>query len=403
MSQERATGRIAVVGGGVIGLAVAWELARVAPDVGVLLVDPDPGGRVGASWVAGGMLAPVAEAHQTEPDLVGLGVASAARWPGWSAALAEASGVDPGVTRQGTLVVARDPDDAAELAVLREVQDRFGLTVEPLTSREARRLEPALAPSVRGALWLADDHQVDNRALLAALRAAVDRAPSIELVPSRAARVRTTGGRTVVDVERWAGLEVDAVVVASGAWSVPIEIDGSPVVLPVRPVKGQIVRVQGVATAVMPTHTVRGCEVYVIPRAGGEIAIGATTEELGYDTRVTAGAVQTLLDRAWELLPGLAEATFVEIAAGLRPGSPDNLPLLGQLGDSTIHVATGHHRNGVLLAPITAELVVPGLLGGAAAAELAPFAPSRFGATSTARALDRTLEPTGATAAVGAA
>lgn len=385
-----AASRIAVIGGGVIGLSVAWELSRRAADVGVLLIDPDPGGTAGASWVAGGMLAPVAEAHQTEPDLVRLGVDSARRWPEFAAELSSAAGLDVGYTQAGTLVVARDRDDAAELAVLRSVQERFGGQVEALTTREARRREPALAPTIRGALWLAGDHQVDNRRLLAALCAAIGSAPSVEVVPRVAGSVRSDGDRIRVEFEGGGAVDVDAAVLCTGAWSVPISLGGREVVLPVRPVKGQIVRVQGVATAVLPTHTVRGCEVYVIPRAGGEIAIGATSEELGYDTRVTAGAVQELLDRAWELLPGIAEATFVEVAAGLRPGSPDNLPLIGALGGG-LHVAAGHHRNGVLLAPATAALVADQVLGtvaggGAAAIDAAPFAPDRFAVSIAAAA-----------------
>ncbi len=371
--------RVVVVGGGVIGLAVAWQAARRGADV--VVVDERPGR--GASWVAGGMLAPVAEAYEGEEALLRLGLASAARWPRFAADLAGAAGADLGYSRNGTMVVARDPDEAAELGRLHDLQTRLGLAAERLTSRAARRLEPALAPTVRGALWLADDHQVDNRLLVAGLLTAADRA-GVGFVTQPASRLAAGA----VGLADGGSLAADGVVVATGAHPVPISTpDGDTVTLPVRPVKGQILRVQATPGAVCPTHTVRGPGIYVIPRPHGEIAIGATSEERGFDTTVTSGAVLELLRDAWELLPGLAETTFVEAVAGLRPGTPDNAPLLGPLdptGDGPgVVVATGHYRNGVLLAPITADLVVSCLLDGGptddeAAALLAPCRPDRF-------------------------
>ncbi len=432
--------QVVVIGAGVIGLSIAWNLSRLAelgggatdPGSGttrIIVIDPDFELHSGASWVAGGMLAPVAEAHQTEPDLIALGMASAARWQGFAEELADAIGTDGhrarhtpnggtagftaggtagedtqhdaelvGLTRNGTLVVARDADDATELGVLHDVQRRFGGMVERLTSRQARAKEPALASTIRGALWLPDDHQIDNRLLLQALRRACERSPHIELreglVTSIVARGSDSEAESSVAVRLDDGGVVPAssAVICNGAYSgrLAIYLAGGSLVppLPVRPVKGQIVRVQAIASAVMPTRTVRGAEVYVIPRSHGEIAIGATTEELGFDTRVTAGAVRELLDRAWELLPGLAEATFVEATAGLRPGTPDNLPIIGEVAPGVI-AAAGHHRNGVLLAPITADLVASMLgcqTGGDGAPEvvreLAAFAsvvsPQRF-------------------------
>lgn len=370
--------RVVVVGGGVIGLAVAWRSAAAGMDVS--LVDPAPGS--GASWVAGGMLAPVAEAARGEEALTALGLASVARWPGFADDLAAASSLDAGYTRHGTLVVARDADDAAELQDLLALQHDAGLPAEALTSREARRLEPALATSVRGALWLPGDHQVDNRMLLRALLAAGTGA-GVGLIPERATLV----GARQVTVESGVVIDADAVVVATGAWAPPLLVDGREVALPVRPVKGQIVRVRATAGAVFPTRTVRGTDVYVIPRAHGEIAIGATSEERGFDTTVTAGAVRELLHDAWELLPALDEAEFVEAVAGLRPGTPDNAPLIGPWdggGGNGPIVATGHYRHGVLLAPVTADAVVDMLLAGATTVPppwrelLGPFAPSRF-------------------------
>ncbi|MFN8038608.1 MAG: glycine oxidase ThiO [Acidimicrobiales bacterium] len=368
--------RLVVVGGGVIGLSIAWRAAQRGADVTV--VDPEP--TRGASWVAGGMLAPTAEAQPGEEALLRLGLASAERWPAFVDELEAVSGTDAGMSRAGTLVVARDADEAADLGVLGALQERLGLAAERLTSREARRLEPALAPSVRGALWLPDDHQVDNRLLLAALVSAAGRAG---VVYDRT--VATTAGRHQVVLADGRGVEADEVVVATGAHALPlVGDDGAATCLPVRPVKGQILRVRATPGAVLPHRTVRGEGIYVIPRPHGEIAIGATSEERGFDTTVTAGAVLDLLRDAWELLPGLAEAELVEAIAGLRPGTPDNAPLLGRPRSGGPLVATGHHRNGVLLAPITADLLVGLALDGAVAGPddelLAPLSPDRFAA-----------------------
>jgi glycine oxidase len=336
--------------------------------------------------VAGGMLAPASEAMEGEEALLQLGMASVERWSGFVDELVTSAGVDAGYTGHGTLVVARDTDDVAQLGVLLDLQRRLGIAAERVSSREARRIEPALGPAVRGAIWLAGDHQVDNRMLLDALRRAVAGA-GVELRAEAAERVVSWGGAHRVVSAGGEVLEPDEVVVAAGAASgraPTLVVDGAAAGLPVRPVKGQIVRVRATSRAVCPTRTVRGLEVYVVPRAHGEIAIGATSEERGFDTTVTAGAVRDLLDRAWELLPGLAEAEFLEVVAGLRPGTPDNGPLLGRLGDAGPVIATGHHRNGILLAPVTAEAVADLLEGRRPAVDLGPFAPDRFAAAAVA-------------------
>ena len=367
--------RACVVGGGAIGLATAHRLACDGWDVDVL--DPTPGR--GASWVAGGMLAPTAEAWAGEEALTELGLAAAVVWPEFAAAVAADAGTDVGWSSHGTLVAARDADDAAALTQLATLHRTWGLHSERLTARDARRLEPALGPTTRGALWLPDDHQVDNRRLVEALVAACA-GRGVRLVAARAAAI----GPGRVEADDGSAIEAELVVVASGAWRVPIVGAGDDAI-PVRPVKGQILRVQATDRAVFPHHTVRGLGVYVIPRPHGEIAIGATVEERGYDTTVTAGAVHELLRDAWELLPGLAEATFVEAIAGLRPGTPDNLPIVGPVpGVPGVVAATGHHRNGILLAPLTAALV-GALAGGTwtgpgpdAARLLASCDPARF-------------------------
>jgi glycine oxidase len=341
--------RVVVVGAGVIGQAIAWRLAVSGADV--VLVDPNPGQH--ASWVAAGMLAPVAEAGPGEEAVTALNLASAQRWPEFAATLARAGGLDPGYTTRGTLVVARDGDDAGVLEHAARRYDAAGLPAERVRSREARRLEPALGPRVRGGLWLPGDHQIDNRALLAALAEACRRAGVTTLARSA---TRLTGHEVIV--EGGDTLAADVVVAATGAWPPPVVLDGEPFAVPVRPVKGQILRLRATATAVFPTRSIQAVGSYIVPRSHGEIVVGATVEEQGYDTTVTAGGVLDLLRNAWEVVPGLAEASFVEAVAGLRPGTPDNTPIIGRVGgDEGPVLALGHYRHGVLLAPVTADLV----------------------------------------------
>ncbi len=345
---------VAVVGGGVIGLAIAWRAA--VRGFSVTVFDPDPGR--GASWAAGGMLAPTAEAYHGEEGVLRLGLASSALYPAFVAELEADAGAPVGYSERGTLLVARDADDAGEIRRLLELQHALGLVAEWQTSRELRRLEPALAPTVRGGVWMPNDHQIDNRLLLAALRSAGE---------ARGVRFerRSVGHATATAVTLEGGevRDADRVVVATGAALPRITVAGAPAEFPVRPVKGQIVRVRATGAAVFPARTVRGLGVYIVPRPHGEIAVGATAEEKGFDTSVTAGAVMQLLRDAWELVPGLAEAELVDAVAGLRPGSPDNLPLVGPAGPGGPILALGHYRHGILLAPVTAELVLAYLTG----------------------------------------
>lgn len=365
---------VLVVGGGVIGLAVAWRAAQAGHAVTV--VDEAPGR--GASWVAAGMLAPVTEAHYGEEALLGLNLAAQRRWPAFAAELAEAAGTDPGYRETGTLTVARDADDNAALDDLYAYQRGLGLEVERLRGRECRALEPALAPRVRGGILVPGDHQVDNRALVGALLAAADhagatlcrtRAAGVEVVGDAVAAVRTADGRR---------LPADAVVLAAG-WA-SAGLDGLPPAArpPVRPVKGQLLHLRARPGAALPTRVVRGLDVYLVPRGDGRLVVGATVEEQGPDTTVTAGAVLDLLRYAEELLPGIHECALVETLAGLRPGSPDNAPLIGPGGLDGLVVATGHYRNGILLTPVTADGVAALLDGGAVPTVLAPFSPGRF-------------------------
>jgi len=331
---------ITIAGGGLIGLAIAWRCARRGLDVTVY--DPTPGG--GAGFVAAGMLAPDGEIRPGEEPLQALLRASAARWPAFAAELAEATGVDVGYRTEGTLFVALTDDDLA--AVRREARAAHNLV--PLTGRELRELEPMLSPRVRGGAYSPGDHQVDPRKVLLALIKT-----DVRVIPESAPKSVT--------------------VVAAGVGSAALTG------LPVRPVKGQLLRLRAPRPPVR--HVIRGYAntraVYVVPRADGELVVGATEEERGADTTVTAGAVLDLLRPAADLLPGIAEFALTETLAGLRPGTPDNAPIIGRLPTGVI-VATGHFRNGVLLTPVTADVVADLITGSGSDLDLRPFRPERF-------------------------
>ena len=366
-----------VIGGGVIGLAIAWRACEHGLHVTVL-ERGEPGG--GTSRVAAGMLGPIAEAASGEEPLLALGQASARAYPRFISDLARSSGLaDVGYTPCGTLLTARDGDEAEALMRELALRERLGLRVERLRASEARRREPALAPSLRLALDVPDDHAIDPRKLTPALTAAVRRAggevrertPVMELVIA-GGRIR---GLVLGDGEQ---VEVNHVVIAAGVWST--EIAGIPphAVVPIRPVKGQILRLHDPAGPGLLSRVVRRGGVYIVPRGDGRYVIGGTMEERGFDTTVTAGAVFELLRDAIELVPGISELVIDECSAGLRPGTPDNLPVIGRGDVEGLFWATGHRRGGILLAPITAELMAGALAGEPMSELAAAFAPGRF-------------------------
>lgn len=374
------TSDVLVIGGGVIGLVTAWRAAQRG--LAVAVVDPDPGG--GAAQVAAGMLAAVTELHYGEQTLLGLNLASARRYPGFAAELTELTGHDLGYRRCGTLAVALDADDRAHLRELHTLQRQSGLESEWLSGRECRRLEPMLAPGVRGGLRVDGDHQIDPRRLAAALVAACERAgvvfhrdwaERLEVVRERATGVLTRAGDTC---------GARQVVLAGGSLSGRLAGVPDDVLPPVRPVKGQVLRLtvpKRYAPFLSRTvrAVVRGSQVYLVPRENGELVVGATSEELGWDTTVTAGGVYELLRDAHELVPGITELPLTETRAGLRPGSPDNAPLLGPTRLDGLLLATGHYRNGVLLTPVTGDVMAELLAGGELPEEARPFTPRRFG------------------------
>ena len=350
--------RVAVVGAGVTGLACAWRLAQTG--VTVTLFEPDP--NRAASRVAAGMLAPLTEAHPTEPGLLAAGRAALERWPAFAGALAE-SAIDPGYQVAGTLVIGYDADDLAALDEFGGRLGGFGVAAERLTGSACRALEPALAPGIRGGLSIPGDHSVDNRALLRALWEACSAAG----VAVNTAEVESLD------------LDADVVVVATGAWVGRLLPEFANLV---RPVRGEIVRLTAGRHTPRLTRTVRaiveGRGVYLVPRATGELVVGATQEEVGFDRTVTAGGVHRLLADSRRVLPAVDEYGLIETAAGLRPVSRDGAPLIGRVAPGLV-VAAGHGRNGLLFAPFTAELVCAAVRGD----EPYPaFDPARFGAVA---------------------
>ncbi len=318
----------------------------------------------GTSHVAAGMLAPVAEADPQEEPLLRLGIDGAREYPQFIAELRERAGVDPDYFQCGTLMVARDRDEAESLEREHHVRERLDLQVSRLRPSQARALEPALAPTLRGALELPHDHAIDPRPLTSALAEAVRQdggsvregaeVQALELDRDAVRGVRLANG------ERLGG---EAIVVAAGVWSGRLGGIPDEVQVPLRPVKGQILRLHDPSGPGLLTRVLRMRPTYVVPRGDGRYVLGATMEERGYDTTVTAGAAFELLRDAIELLPGLSELVLDELSAGLRPGTPDNAPVIGPGLIEGLFWATGHYRHGILLASKTAELIAGAVLG----------------------------------------
>lgn len=369
---------VAVIGAGVIGLSIAWRAA--ARGLRVLVVERDTPGS-GASHHAAGMLAPVAEVTAGEESLLALGLRSAAQFSAFVAELEAASGVPVGYTRCGTLLVARDADEADALERELALRTQFGLDVQRLRSSAARRLEPALAPTLRLALDIPADHAVDPRALVSALTAALGVAGGELWCGTPVATIDVEpGGPRARGVVLADGTVVGAahVVVCAGVWSAGLGGLSADQLVPLRPVKGQILRVRDPAGPGLLTRVIRMGPSYITPRGDGRYVIGATSEERGFDQTVTSGALFELLRDASELVPGVSELIVEELTAGLRPATPDNLPAIGPAPDvDGLWWAVGHRRGGILLSPVTAQLIVDGITG-ANAEPPAAFDPGRF-------------------------
>lgn len=363
-----------IVGSGIIGLSIGWRAAQLG--LSILVCDrSDP--PHAASSVAAGMLAPVTETTFGEEDLLRLNLESARRWPAFAEELSFSTGMRLADHQPGILHVALDRDQAEALRRLFDHQQSLGLEVDWLSSIACRRLEPGLHPSTRSAILARNDAAVDPRRVVEALQAALRSAGGeirhgaevVEVRDGAGAGVRLAGGEV---------LSAAQVVVAAGPWSGRLDGVPSYVRRAIRPVKGQILRLRPGPTQPLPLrHILRTEEVYLVPRPGGEVVLGATVEEKGFDISVTAGGIFELLRAGDELLPGIREMELGEAAAGLRPGTPDNAPMLGPVAPGLI-LAAGHHRNGVLLAPVTADGIAELLAKGELPPELSSFDPARF-------------------------
>lgn len=397
---------VVVVGGGVIGLSSAWRLAQSR--LRVTLCDPLPAR--GSSWVAAGMLAPITELHYGEEPLLALTLASARSWPAFAHDLEVTTGSDIGWQPAGTLLVPFDIDDRRWAQNLHRFQQDLDMAVTWLTTRQARELEPGLAPGISGAIWAPDDHQVDNRRLLPALVDAA-RAAGVEFVEAPVRQINCTAGSvTGVSLDSGDVVNAPSAVLCAGWQSRAVAGLPDSLVPPVRPVKGQILRLahrRGMAPVLARTvrAVVHGSSVYLVPRATGEVVVGATSEEMGDDQTPTAGAVYELLRDAITVVPGLRELAVDEFSAGLRPGSPDNAPIIGAApagaGADGLVLATGHYRNGILLAPLTADAVVAAVTGAEPSEVVRPFGPGRFAAAGVRTASGPSAPPSAAPSATG--
>jgi glycine oxidase len=371
------TADLVIVGGGLIGLALAWRAGESG--LRVTVVDPAPG--TGASQAAAGMLAPVSELDYGETALLELNLASSRLFPGWAEELHELTGRGVGYRDHGTVSAAWDGADLAALRDRHAFQQKLGLDSQLLSGRELRELEPACAPGLPGGLLTAGDHQVDPVRLHAALLDAAA-AVGVELLRHRADAALVVHNRCsgiILDTgDRVTGAEV---VLAGGAWIRDLGELPPEVLPPVRPVKGQTLHLRAASDSLLKhvvRGTVRGLPVYLVPRSDGRLVIGASSEEAGFDQRPRAGAVYELLRDAQTLVPEVSELELERVAVGLRPATPDNAPVIGRTALPGLTLAGGHYRNGVLLTPVTAESLTELLIDGLDPPLLKPFSPRRF-------------------------
>jgi len=373
---------VAIIGAGVIGLAIAWRLA--ARGTSVQVFDRGAAG-AGASHAAAGMLAACAEAEPGEEALVALGRESQARWGAFAAELLAASGIDVELRPEGTLLLALTADDQARLTHQLVFQQKLDLPLQWISAADTRRREPHLAGKLAGAVFSPEDTQVDNRKLVAALRVAAEAAGvsvreyrSVSAISSRGGRV---DGIILADGTK---VEADVVVLAAGAWARGIEGVDPKLRPQVRPIKGQMLALRMDSAAPLLSHVVWAPGAYLVPRRDGRLLVGATVEEKGYDTSLTAGGILTLLEAAWRAVPAIEELAVDEMWVGHRPGSRDDAPILGAGPIDGLIYATGHHRNGILLAPITADAMARLILDGVVEAVIRPFGIERFGLLAAA-------------------
>jgi glycine oxidase len=366
--------KIAVVGGGAIGLGIAGELAS---DHEVTLFERGEFARE-ASHAAAGMLGPIMEVEYNEPEQLSLNQASHEIYPSFINELEDETGVDTGFRTEGTFMVASSPSEIEEMDRLFEYQKRIGLEVERISVEECRTIEPRISNYVSKAIYTKSDYQVDNRQLCEALLERC-RLRGVELrdhEPVKEVRVEEDRVSEIISSDNH--YEPDLCVIAAGAWSGQVEGLPEPDQMPIRPVKGQAL---SVALSDPPEieHVVRGPGTYCVPKADGRMVIGSTMEEEGYDKRTTAGGVLDLLHKAYEILPFIYENELLESWANVRPASRDSLPVIGPSEHTdNLLFATGHYRNGILLTPITIQLIADWIRDGEVPSMMEPFLPSRY-------------------------
>ncbi|MGP6157233.1 MAG: glycine oxidase ThiO [Vulcanimicrobiaceae bacterium] len=362
---------IVVIGAGLIGLAIAYELAKRGAEVRVLEANESAGA---ASWAGAGMLAPYTESD-AEDEFERFCADSLGLYPAFTQELRERAGVDSHLRLDGLMEVAHDDEGVLRLQTQVEALAQRGVRARWLDFDEMRALEPALGASALGASLIEDEGQVDNRRLGRALHAAC-LAAGVRVETHSGGVALEADARRVLGVRTKAGfLPAAAVVNAAGAWAGELQGVPAHARVPVEPVKGQMLALampKGLVTRVV---WVTGA--YIVPRSDGRLLVGATAERAGFDVRVTAGGIRRLLDAALTGLPPLRELALCETWAGLRPGSPDGRPFIGQTSLGGYFVATGHYRNGILLAPATALVVADALEGKPARYAPETFAPSR--------------------------
>lgn len=364
---------VIVVGAGLIGLSCAWELSGRGVSVTVL-EKATPGS--GSTGVAAGMLAPIGELDFGEPELLTMNLASRKLYPDFIDSVQAATGLDTGYRETGALHVALDRDEALEMKRIMELQRSHGLDSSWLGPIATRDLEPGVSPSLAGAIHVRDDAVVDPRALVDALRSGLgDR--GVEFFGAEVTGL-VESGESIVGVETSGGQRLgEQVVIAAGAETGAFPWLPDKTRPPVRPVKGQVVELRG-DTEVPACERILGSErVYIAPRPDGRVILGATVEEMGFDRRVTGGGVHELLREAYRLLPDVAEMEFLGAIAGFRPGTPDNVPVIGRTSTQGLIMATGHYRNGILLAPLTGRSVAE-IVEGNEPAEVSSADPRRF-------------------------
>jgi glycine oxidase len=374
--------RTAIVGAGVNGLCIAWQLARHG-----CAVDVYERGRVGqgASWASAGMLAPGAEAEPGEDAVTAAGQRALALWPEFARDLEATSGIDPELRTDGLLIAATNRDEAEQLRHDQAFLDRQGVPAEWLSGAEARRREPYLRAGLPGALFSPNDGQANNRQLVRALAGAARAAGASIHEETRVDALDTAQGRATGLAVDGARVPADAVVLCAGAWAA--EIDGVPAEAraPIRPIKGQMLALRMDADRPLLRHVLWAPKVYLVPRRDGQLLIGATVEEKGFEDAMTAGGVFALLEAARRAIPTIEELPIAEMWAGHRPGSRDDAPVLGATPVDGLFLANGHHRNGILMTPLSGQAVAAEILTGRRHDALAPFRVERFHAGETRR------------------